>query len=85
MTKAEAIRKVTDNNLALSNQQIRDEVRERFGLDVQSNHIIGVIGPFHKRVHLAGYSDLLLEKARDYALAVGDDHLAKTLLQRVLN
>jgi hypothetical protein len=86
MTKAQMIRSVdNDSSFAMTNQMVKDEVRRRWGAAVSSSEIINCLGAFHKRLEIQGYSDLLLEHAQNYLTLVGDLHLAKTLLAKVVH
>ena len=84
MTKADAIRQITKSDFGLSAKQIRDLVWLKYGLRVESNQINSVVGAFKDRVLVAGYSPLLLAKARDFYRAVGDARLCKVLLGLVV-
>ena len=80
MKKTQAIREVITNNFALTNQQIKDRVYLEYGLAVQTNEIINTIGPYHQRIQIAGYSKILVAKAKDYLMLVGDYQLSRNLL-----
>lgn len=80
MKKTEAIRNAVTNHFGLTNQQIKDSVYLQYGLAVQTNEIINTIGPYHKRIQIAGYSKELIKKAKDFLTIVGDFQLARNLL-----
>ena len=80
MKKTNAIRAVVNKNWALTNQQIKDVVYLRYGLTVQTNEIINTIGPFHKRLQIAGHSKELISKAKEYLILIGDFQLSRSLL-----
>ncbi len=82
-SKTEAIRDVLKEDLSQTAEQIKREVRLRWGLLVESNLICNVSGSHDSRVALAGYSDHLLAKAREFVETVGDDKLAISLLRVV--
>jgi hypothetical protein len=85
ISKSDAIREVLKDDLSQTAEQIKREVRQRWGLLVESNLICNVSGSHDSRVGLAGYSDLLLDKAREFVETVGDDKLAVTLIRMVSN
>jgi hypothetical protein len=83
ISKSDAIREVLKEDLSQTAEQIKREVRRRYGLLVESNLICNVTGSHESRVGLTGYSDLLLDKAREFVETVGDDKLAISLLRVV--
>jgi hypothetical protein len=85
ISKSDAIREVLKEDLSQTAEQIKREVRQRWGLLVESNLICNVSGSHDSRVGLAGYSDHLLAKATEFVLAVGDSKLAVTLIRMVSN
>jgi len=66
MTKARAIRIITANDKSLTNNQIKTLVLERFGLDVQTNHIIELVGPYRERRHQGEAGKTLSKEAERY-------------------
>lgn len=84
MKKADAIREAVRHDPSLSNEQIKQIVYLRFGLNVRSNHINNILGPFSRRKHLgvAGYHYI---KLAEQCLAGfgGDRRLALTYLNLV--
>ena len=79
-TKADAIRLVAKENLGLSDKQIQELVRERYGLEVGQNLIINTLGSQKSRGYVACYSRELIGKAARYLNAAGDLGQAKKLL-----
>ena len=82
-SKTEAIRDVLKEDLSQTAEQIKREVRRRFGLLVESNLICNVCGSLESRVNLHGHSEFLLEKAEEFLNLVGEERLAVTLLRIV--
>ena len=80
-TKAEAIREVAKDNMGLSNKQIENEVRQRFGLNVGHNEIINTVGSMEKRQEIAGYSSYYVNKAKEFLFSVGDLTTSQKLLK----
>ena len=84
MTKARAIRIVTQEDRSLSNKEIKERVKRRYGLDVQTNHIIELVGPYRERKNLAGGAgQTLTTEAEKYLNIVGDRRLAVQLINSV--
>tara|TARA_R110002020_G_scaffold474418_1_gene705702 strand:- start:804 stop:1079 length:276 start_codon:yes stop_codon:yes gene_type:complete len=82
--KTDLIRAVADRTSPLTNQQIKDEVLSRFGVEVSSCSVINTIGSWHKRItsnpsHIAHLKKL----AQAYVTTVGDRSLAKRLVSDV--
>ena len=83
--RSEIIREVlAEFDFTLSNKQLKDIVRERYSLNIESNEI-GNIGSYRSRLAVAGHSKYLLDKAKDFLVTVGDDKLAISLLRLVSN
>lgn len=80
MNKAQAIRAAVQKDFALTNQQIKNYVLIKFGLIVQTNEIINIIGPYHQRIKVAGHTKELVNKAKEYLVFVGDFPLSRRLL-----
>jgi len=83
ISKSDAIREVLKEDMSQTAEQIKREVRRRYGLLVESNLICNVTGRHESRVGLTGYSNHLLDKARGFLDTVGDDKLAISLLRMV--
>ncbi len=84
MTKADAIREAVRNDPSLSNEQIKKIVYLRFGLDVQSNHINNLLGPFSRRKHLGPAGRHYIKLAEQCLAGFGGDRrLAMTYLNLV--
>jgi len=83
ISKSDAIREVLKEDMSQTAEQIKREVRRRYGLLVESNLICNVAGKYESRVGLIGYSDVLLDKAGEFLEAVGDPKLAITLVRMV--
>ena len=82
-TKARAIRIVTADDRRLSNKEIKEQVRSRFGLDVGSNHINELLGPYRDRRNQGESGRTLAIEARKYLNTVGDIRMAVQLLHSV--
>lgn len=81
MTKADAIREAVRNDPSLSNQQIKQIVRIRFGLTVRSNHINNILGPHSKRKNRGLAGQRYLNLATQFLAGFnGDRRLASTYL-----
>lgn len=72
ITKAEAIRAVAQEDISLSNKQIKGEVHRRFGHVVESNQIISVLGTYSSRRFCGAFGQLQLKLAREYVEKIGD-------------
>ena len=79
ISKADAVRSVTNGNSAISNQTIKDLVWKNFGLTVETNQILGIVGPESKRRLLDG----LLPYARKLVELAGSYRLATNLINRL--
>ena len=66
MTKARAVRIVTQEDKSLTTSEIKSLVKERFGLDVQTNHIIELVGPYRERRHRGEAGKTLTKEAEKY-------------------
>lgn len=64
--KSDLIREVYKRNPLFSNQDIRDEVKEIYKVEVGSNLIIAAIGKFKDRKLLAPAFKSLTEEARKF-------------------
>lgn len=73
MTKADAIREATRTDPSLSNEQIKTIVRQRFNLNVRSNQINNLLGPYCKRKHLGMAGQHYLTLARQFLAGFGGD------------
>jgi len=84
MKKADAIREAVRHDPSLSNEQIKKIVQLRFGLNVRTNHINNILGPFSRRRHL-GLAGKHYMKVAEQCLASfgGDRRLAMTYLNLV--
>ena len=82
-TKAEAIRKVTKDDISISNVEIKQRVKNLFGLDVQTNHIIELVGPYCRRKHQGEAGKILMKEAEKYVKTVGSRRLAVQLVNSV--
>ncbi|WP_237227649.1 hypothetical protein [Rubinisphaera sp. JC750] len=80
MKKTHAIRIVAKEDISQTNQQIKDAVFAKYGLAVQTNEIINTLGAYEKRRDAAGFSPLLIQRAKQFLRLVGDFRLSKTLL-----
>jgi len=83
ISKSEAIREVLKEDLSQTAEQIKREVRRRYGLLVESNLICNVTGSHESRVALTGHSDFLLGKATQFVETVGCPKLSVTLIRMV--
>jgi hypothetical protein len=83
MTKARASRIVTADDRSLSNREIKEEVQRRFGLDVGSNHINELIGPYRERRNQGESGRTLAVEAKKYLNTVGGIRMAVQLLHSV--
>jgi hypothetical protein len=82
-SKAEAIREVlSEADFGLTNRQIKDQIRERYGLIVESNEIGNIGGSYRDRLAIAGHSQHLLKVAGDFLRLVGDQRLAIALIRQ---
>jgi len=82
-SKADAIREVlSEADFGLTNRQIKDQIRERYGLIVESNEIGNIGGSYRDRLTIAGHSTHLLQKAGDFLRLVGDQRLAIALIRQ---
>lgn len=79
ISKADAIRAVTNGNVGISNEIIKDLVWQKFGLKVETNQIIGLIGSESERMALDG----LLPHTRKFLEQVGGHRNAINLIHRV--
>lgn len=78
VSKAEAVRAIVSGNSNLSNQIIKDLVWKQFGLRVETNQLIGLVGSQRQRMALDG----LLPLAQKLVDQVGH-RLAVNLIHRV--
>ena len=83
MTKARAIRIVTQDDRSLSNREIKERVQRRFGLDVGSNHINELIGAYRDRKSSGPAGKTLNTAAEKYLNIVGDRRLAVQLINSI--
>ena len=83
MTKARAIRNVTAEDKSISNKEIKDRVKDRFGLDVETNHIIELVGPYRERKNSGPAGKTLNTAAEKYLNIVGDRRLAVQLINSI--
>jgi hypothetical protein len=84
MKKADAIREAVRNDPSLSNEQIKKLVHLRFGLNVRSNHINNILGPFSRRKHLGVAGHHYIKLAEQCLAGFGGDRrLALTYLNLV--
>ena len=83
MTKSDAIRAVTKDNYCLPNEDIKREVRRKYGLEVESNLIAGVIGPEKHRLGTRTNSEELKRQAKNLIINAGSFKQAKKLLYLV--
>ena len=70
ISKADAIRAVTKGNIGVSNEIIKDLVWQKFGLRVETNQIIGLVGAASKRMTL----DEFLPSTRKFVKLVGSQN-----------
>ena len=81
---SDKIRAVADRSSTLTNVQIRDEVRNRFGVEVTSSQIINAIGAYHQRLNNNPAHITYLENlTRDFIRSIGDRKLARQLVGSV--
>lgn len=73
ITKRQAIRNVAADDLSLSNSRIKQEIRKRYGLVVESNEIIGVLGKYADRRFKGKAGQIELELATDYLRQMSGD------------
>lgn len=80
MNKVSMIRAVAKDNLALSNAQIKQEVKARFNTIVETNLVIYTLGSEAERTKNASGCHHLKELARKLILAAGDYRNAQKIL-----
>lgn len=80
-TKADAIRIVIQNNIGLTNKEIEEEVRHRFGMNVGHNEIVNTIGSMKDRKTFTLHSDHHIKNAKKYLSDVGDAGMAMKFLK----
>ena len=66
ITKAKAIRQVKQDDVSYTNDQIKNLVRARYGLEVETNQIIGVCGPYAKRKWSGPTGEALFRLGNDF-------------------
>ena len=83
MTKARAIRIVTADDRSLSNKEIKEQVKSRYGLDVETNHIIELVGPYRTRRHQGEAGKTLTREGEKFLNICGDRQLAVQIINSV--
>ena len=82
LKKSQAIRDiVAKHGMGLTNLEIRNLCLSEHRLHVHANHVNSVVGSFHERIAISGYSSDLLNAARKYISLVGNLPLAKKILE----
>ena len=82
ITRAEAIRQVTKDDLSQTNDQIKNQVRARYGLDVGTNQIIEVCGSYAKRKWNGPMGETLFRLGNDFLRHCGGN---RRLATQVIN
>ena len=83
LKKCDAIREVVSKHAGLTNKQVRDEVKQRFGLTVFDSQVIAVAGTCHERL-ANGFPPHLIQQAKAFLIAVGGEYRqAKRVLEMV--
>jgi hypothetical protein len=85
ISKAQAIKNVTKDDISKTNSQIKKEVFLAYGLKVESNQIIGVLGPEKSRKWQGMVWPMQQELAREYLEKIGDIQLAIRLIYSAKN
>lgn len=80
ISKAQAIKNVTKDDISKTNSQIKKEVFLAYGLKVESNQIIGVLGSEKSRKWNGKVWLMQQEWAREYLRRIGDFQLAIRLI-----
>ena len=80
MTKSDAIREVISKNWNYTNEEIKFEVKRRYGLTVETNHICNCIGAQKKRIGAGCYAEGLIEAAKSLIRNSGGFKQAKNIL-----
>jgi len=84
MNKSEMIRSIVKDNLSMTNEQIKQQVRAKYGTTVETNLIISIVGSEKDRRVLANTEGHIRKKAREYLRCCEDDyHHARNVLQIV--
>lgn len=80
VSKADAIRQVASQDMSLTNKQIREKVRRRYGYTVESNQIINLIGSYASRRFGGKAGPAKLRMAREFVARIGSIREAVQLL-----
>lgn len=84
MTKSEMIRSIVKDNLSLTNEQIKQQVRAKYGTTVETNLIISIVGSEKDRRVLANTEGHVRKKAKELLNCCDNDyHHARNVLQIV--
>mgnify|MGYP001255831481 CR=1 FL=1 len=81
ITKAEAIRRVTQDDVSYTNDQIKMMVSNRYGLEVETNQIIGIVGSWNERRQEGAAGRYLMAATKEYlSKCGGSKHRARRLI-----
>ena len=69
ISKADAIRAAAANDPSLTNHQIKEEVFRKYGLRIESNQIIGILG--NQKTRNGPARSAALATAKRYLFAIG--------------
>ena len=84
MNKSEMIRNIVKDNLSLTNEQIKQQVRAKYGTTVETNLIISIVGSEKDRRVLANTEGHIRKRAKEYLKCCDYDyHHARNILQIV--
>ena len=81
--KSELISSVYEKSPTATNRQIKNIIKNSFGVDVNSNLIISAIGRYKSRIALCGLSQSIVRQAKEYlCICLGDIEQAIHFLRK---
>ena len=80
ITKAQAIRNVTKQDCSITNGHVKQLVKEKYGLEVQTNQINNTIGSYADRKTQGPAHQTLLGIAEGLVKACGNDRRRAAML-----
>jgi hypothetical protein len=80
ISKADMIRRVTNDDSSLPNCQIKTLVKNKYGVSVESNQITEVLGRYADRQFAGKLGKMQLQLAKDFVRKIGSLRHAVRLL-----
>ena len=80
ISKAQAIRNVAKQDCSITNGHVKQLVKERYGLEVQTNQINNTIGSYADRKNQGPAHQTLLKLAGDLVEGCGNDRRRAAML-----